>query len=99
MADTLVELRQVSVGYGRKPLGQNLSLCLNRGDYMGLVGPNGTGKTTLLRCLNFLETADGGSISVDGKPVFDAADPSLLSPKDLVRFFTSNNAMCLSPVS
>ena len=38
---------------------------------MAIIGSSGGGKTTLLRCLNFLETADKGTISIDGKIIFD----------------------------
>jgi ABC-type Mn2+/Zn2+ transport system ATPase subunit len=46
-----VSLRQVSVGYGRRPLLAGVTLAVSRGDFLAIVGPNGGGKTTLLRTL------------------------------------------------
>ncbi len=39
---------------------------IEKGEVISVIGPSGTGKSTLLRCLNRLETPDGGSIVVDG---------------------------------
>jgi ABC-type Mn2+/Zn2+ transport system ATPase subunit len=47
----LVEFRDVSLGYGRRPLLRRLEFDIAEGDFLGLVGPNGAGKTTLLRAL------------------------------------------------
>ena len=47
----VVELRNVTHGYGAEPLVRNLSLRIMRGDRMGLIGNNGVGKSTLLRIL------------------------------------------------
>ncbi|HHX77390.1 MAG TPA: amino acid ABC transporter ATP-binding protein, partial [Firmicutes bacterium] len=49
---------------------------LEKGEVMAIIGASGSGKTTLLRCLNFLERPDRGRIIVNGKVIFDAADPS-----------------------
>ena len=40
---------------------RGVDLAIDRGDVLAVLGPSGGGKTTLLRCLNFLETPDGGS--------------------------------------
>ena len=42
---------------------------IERGEVISIIGPSGTGKSTFLRCLNRLETPDGGSIVVDGVDV------------------------------
>ena len=42
-----------------------------KGEVISIIGPSGTGKSTFLRCLNRLETPDGGSIVVDGTDVLD----------------------------
>ncbi|GGB16714.1 amino acid ABC transporter ATP-binding protein [Agarivorans gilvus] len=42
---------------------------VNEGEVVAIIGPSGTGKSTFLRCLNFLEQADSGMISVDGLSV------------------------------
>lgn len=47
----LVRFEQVSLGYGRRPLLRDLAFRLAAGDFLGLVGPNGSGKTTVLRGL------------------------------------------------
>ena len=47
-AETLIGLREVSIGYSGNPLVEHISLEIKRGDFFGLVGPNGAGKTTLL---------------------------------------------------
>jgi energy-coupling factor transporter ATP-binding protein EcfA2 len=47
----LVELHEVTAGYGRSPVLRDCSLTLHRGDFAALVGPNGAGKTTLARVL------------------------------------------------
>ena len=49
MPDSLVTLRDVSLGYDGRPVLQNVSLTIERGEFLALLGPNGAGKTTLLR--------------------------------------------------
>jgi ABC-type Mn2+/Zn2+ transport system ATPase subunit len=49
MTGSLVELRDVSLGYGDAPVMTHVSFAIGRGEFAALVGPNGAGKTTLLR--------------------------------------------------
>ncbi len=48
---------------------RNISFSLGPGEILSVLGPNGCGKTTLLKCLNNLHGADSGSITIDGKHV------------------------------
>ncbi len=50
-APALVALRGASIGYGRTPLFRGVDVAIASGDFMAIVGPNGGGKTTLLRTL------------------------------------------------
>ncbi|HEX4893219.1 MAG TPA: ABC transporter ATP-binding protein [Hyphomicrobiaceae bacterium] len=58
--------------YGSTPIIREISFTVEKGELVSLLGPSGCGKTTTLRCIAGLETADGGSITIDGKPVSDA---------------------------
>ncbi|GAA1210592.1 amino acid ABC transporter ATP-binding protein [Prauserella alba] len=50
-----------------------ISMDVHAGEVIALIGPSGAGKSTFLRCLNYLEQPTGGSLHLDGEPVF--ADP------------------------
>lgn len=50
-ANSIIEFSNVSIGYGRKVVIQNLNLSIVKNDFIGLVGPNGAGKTTFLKTL------------------------------------------------
>lgn len=50
--------------FGIETIFTNVAFELGRGDTIGLIGANGTGKTTLMRCLLGLETSDGGSVTI-----------------------------------
>jgi ABC-type Mn2+/Zn2+ transport system ATPase subunit len=47
----LLRLERAAVGYGRRPLLEGIDLAVHEGDFLALVGPNGGGKTTILRAL------------------------------------------------
>src|SRR5438094_5132028 len=49
MAEPVVTLRDVSLGYDGRPVLQYVALTIERGEFLALLGPNGAGKTTLLR--------------------------------------------------
>ena len=53
---------------------RNINFELEKGEVLSIIGSSGGGKTTLLRCLNFLEIATSGEISIDGECVFEAND-------------------------
>ena len=57
--DIVIKAKDVSFGYGEKPLIRELSTLITRGDKVGVLGPNGCGKSTLLRLLLDAETAGG----------------------------------------
>ncbi len=58
----MLTISDLSKSYGEKHLFHNVSFIINKGERVGLVGPNGCGKTTLLRILLGQEAADGGSV-------------------------------------
>ncbi len=64
---------------------RDISFSLDKGQALAIIGSSGSGKTTLLRCLNFLETPDAGVISVNGKVIFDAADPATQLEREIRR--------------
>jgi len=47
----LIEIKNVTAGYGSKTVLEDISLQINEGDFMGVIGPNGGGKTTLLKLI------------------------------------------------
>ena len=66
----MLELKNISKSFGDKVILNNLNLEVKDGEILCIVGQSGGGKTTLLRCISWLEKIDGGQILIDGQ-VFD----------------------------
>ena len=64
---------------------KGISFSLEKGEVLAVIGSSGGGKTTLLRCLNFLEFADSGTISVAGELMFDGDSHVTVSEAELRR--------------
>ena len=62
----LLEVRDLHKSFGDTVVLDGVSMSVKKGDVIAVLGPSGGGKTTLLRCINFLETADSGSLVFDG---------------------------------
>ncbi len=65
----LLEINNLTKKYGKFVALDGVNLSLGEGKIVGLLGPNGSGKTTLMKCVAGLLTPDGGSITVNGKPI------------------------------
>ena len=63
--DTLIQIRNLSVGYGQNIVLHNVSLSIQQFDFIGVIGPNGGGKTTLLKALLGLLLPFSGEIVFD----------------------------------
>ncbi len=66
---SILRLDKVSLKYGRNSILDNLSLSLNQGQILGLLGPNGVGKTTIFNLITGLIPPDFGSIIINSKVV------------------------------
>ena len=64
-----VALRHVSKRFGPVEAVCDLSLAINHGEFVVLLGPSGAGKTTTLRLVTGLERPDAGSVSINGRDV------------------------------
>ena len=65
----MLEARDLAIGYGKTKVGAGLSLAVNAGDILCLLGPNGCGKTTLFRTLLGLLPALSGQVLLGDKPI------------------------------
>ena len=72
----ILEVQHIEKHFDNTKVLEDISFELEQGQALAIIGSSGSGKTTLLRCLNFLETPDQGKIIVQGKTLFDAADPN-----------------------
>jgi putative ABC transport system ATP-binding protein len=88
MGDHLIEVSNVSKTYRRGkmeiPVLQDLSINIEKGDFIALMGPSGSGKTTLLNLIGGLDAATSGSITIDGQRI------DQLSQGELARWRSKN---------
>ena len=72
----ILEVRNIEKHFGATKVLNDISFSLQKGQASAIIGSSGRGNTTPLRCLNFLEKPDKGTISVGGSVIFDADDPA-----------------------
>lgn len=66
---TIISVKNVSYAYGSTSVLEKVSLDVHQGDYLGVIGPNGGGKTTLVKLMLGLLQPDAGEIHLFGQPV------------------------------
>ena len=73
MPEPVIEIENVSFAYHGQPVLEDVNLAIPQGDFVAVIGPNGGGKTTLLKLMLGLLTPDTGRIRVMGKATGEAA--------------------------
>ena len=71
----MIEVRGLKKAFAATPVLRGVDLHVDDGEVLALIGRSGCGKTTLLRCINFLEDYDEGEIRLDGHPLWYRTDP------------------------
>ncbi|HOA26137.1 MAG TPA: energy-dependent translational throttle protein EttA [Arachnia sp.] len=74
LGSVVLEVRDLKKGFGDRVLIDNLSFTLPRAGIVGIIGPNGVGKTTLFKTITGLEEADSGSVKVGETVQFSYVD-------------------------
>lgn len=69
MSEKIVEIRDLHKSFRDNVVLDGIDLSINKGDVIGIIGPSGTGKSTLLRCIDQLEIADKGTITINGHDI------------------------------
>lgn len=81
----MIELRHITVSFGDRRILDDISVDIAEGRITAVMGPNGCGKTTLLRCIDGLWQPNGGEVLIDGKPVQDYSARALAQKVAFVR--------------
>ncbi len=88
----MIEITGLKKSFGQIQALENVSLKVCDGEVFGLVGTNGAGKSTLLRIIAGILKQDGGSVTIDGEPVYDnpAAKEKFFFIPDELYFFPNS---------
>ena len=78
-APIAIRINGLRKSFGQHEVLKGVSLTARQGDVVAIIGGSGSGKSTMLRCINFLETPSGGTIEVAGETIAMNADGT---PKD-----------------
>ncbi len=65
----VIELRHLEKSFGSNQVLRDINLSVNRGEVISVIGSSGSGKSTMLRCINLLELPSGGNIFFEGKDI------------------------------
>jgi polar amino acid transport system ATP-binding protein len=73
--NSILEIRNLHKRYGEVEVLKGVDCSMRRGDVVCVIGSSGSGKTTMLRCINMLEEFEDGSIRIDGEEIgYDLRD-------------------------
>jgi len=67
----LIRLEKISLSFGKRQILENINFDINKGEILGMLGPNGVGKSTLFNLITGLIKPDYGSIIINGENVLD----------------------------
>ena len=67
----MIEVKNLKISFGKLNVLKDVSINIQKGEKIVIIGPSGSGKSTFLRCLNILETPDGGQILFEGNDLTD----------------------------
>lgn len=67
----MIEVKNLKISFGNLHVIKDVSIKIEKGEKIVIIGPSGSGKSTFLRCLNRLETPDGGQILFEGNDLTD----------------------------
>ncbi|WP_412099028.1 ABC transporter ATP-binding protein [Defluviimonas sp. D31] len=84
-ADEAIRVENLHKSFGRLEVLKGVSLTAHRGDVVAIIGGSGSGKSTCLRCINFLETPTSGRIVIGGEEIAMKADGTPASRKQIER--------------
>ena len=86
MTNPLVSLSHARKSFGKTEVLKDISLSVEQGQVVAIIGPSGGGKSTLLRCMTLLETLDSGDLSYGDLTVCanDAAGRAVYGGKDVI---------------
>lgn len=79
----VLEVKNLKKDFGKTNVLKDISFKMEEGEVVSIIGSSGSGKTTFLRCINFLEKADAGTIICDGEVIFDGQSKEDMSPKKI----------------
>ena len=80
-----VRIEDLHRSFGTLEVLKGVSLTARQGDVVAIIGGSGSGKSTMLRCINFLESPSGGKIIIDGEEVEMRADGSPANRRQIER--------------
>ena len=81
----ILEVEHLQKSFGNTEILKDISFSLDEGQVLSIIGSSGSGKPTLLRCLNFLERPDSGIIRVKEEILFDASDVATRREEEIRR--------------
>ena len=71
MTDNIIEIKNLQKSFGEHDVLKGIDLDMRRGEVVSIIGASGSGKSTMLRCLNLLETPSSGDILYMGESILD----------------------------
>ena len=69
MAEKIIELQHLQKQFGTHDVLRDINLSVEKGEVLSIIGASGSGKSTMLRCINLLETPTGGRVLYRGQDV------------------------------
>ena len=79
----ILEVKNLTKSFGKTEVLKGVDFSMEKGEVVSIIGSSGSGKTTFLRCINFLEKADSGTILFNGDVIFDGNAEKPLTAKEI----------------
>lgn len=67
----IIKIEHLQKHFGNLEVLKDINFMVDKGEVVTIIGSSGSGKSTMLRCMNLLETPDGGEIHIEGESIFE----------------------------